>query len=134
MRRVREVAAGIDRAFGTRTEVEYIPRYPALVNDPEMTHLTQEVAEGVLGDGHVQTDFLLMGGEDMGFYLREIPGCFLFLGAGNPSKECSAPHHSPRFNLDEDALLLGAEILLRLTERFVGALGGGPAGPQTEEP
>ncbi|MCK4412398.1 MAG: amidohydrolase [Candidatus Eisenbacteria sp.] len=120
MRRVAEVAAGIDTALGTSTEVEYVPRYPALVNDPEKTEFAAGVVEALLGEGHVQRDFLSMGGEDMGFYLREVPGCFLFLGAGNPEKQADAPHHNPHFNFDEDALQLGVEILLRLTERFVG--------------
>lgn len=118
-RRVREAAEGIDRAMGTRSEVRYTARYPALVNDEAMTRLAQGVIEGVLGPGRVRDDMLSLGGEDMGFYLREIPGCFFFLGAGNTSRGCDAPHHSPRFNIDEDALLLGTEILLRLAEQFV---------------
>jgi len=126
MRRVKEIGAGIDRAFGTETTVTYHPRYPALVNDEQMTALGWEVIEEVLGAGHVDRRMLSMGGEDMGFYLREIPGCFFFLGAGNPAQGCSAAHHSPQFNIDEDVLLLGAELLLRLTERFVGAPAAGP--------
>lgn len=121
MRRVKELAAGIDTAHGTQTRVRYIDRYPALVNDAAMTRLAQRVIESVLGEGRVQADLLSLGGEDMGYYLREVPGCFFFLGAGNAEKGCSAPHHSPHFNIDEDALALGAEILLRLTEHFVGS-------------
>ncbi len=121
-RRMHEIAAGMDAAFGSQTTVEYFARYPALVNDPAQTDLAREVLEAVLGAGRVQTDLLSMGGEDMAFYLREVPGCFFFLGAGNPAKGCVAPHHSPHFNFDEDALPLGAEVLLRLAERFVGDL------------
>ena len=89
---------GIDTAFGTSTEVEYVPRYPALVNDPGKTEFAARLVEGLLGEGHVERDFLSMGGEDMGFYLREVPGCFLFLGAGNTAKQADAPHHNPHFN------------------------------------
>jgi amidohydrolase len=122
-RRVKEVARGVDETFGTRTEVEFIERYPALVNDPEMTRLTHEAIESVLGTGRVDPDFMSMGGEDMAFYLREIPGAFFFLGAGNPAKGCGVPNHNPRFNIDEDVLPLGAEILVRQVEQFVGSLG-----------
>lgn len=122
VRRVHEITAGIDATFGTQTEVRFIERYPALVNDAEMTKLAVKTAEGVLGDGHVQTDVLSMGGEDMAFYLQQVPGSFFFIGAANPSKGCCAPNHNPHFNIDEDILPLGAEILVRLAEHFVGAL------------
>ncbi|MBD3236879.1 MAG: amidohydrolase, partial [Candidatus Eisenbacteria bacterium] len=121
-RRIREIAGGIDAACGTRTEVRFIDRYPAVVNDPALTDLAVSQIEAVLGAGRVRTDMLSMGGEDMSFYLREVPGCFFFLGAGNPSKGCSVPNHNPRFDVDEDVLPLGAEILVRLCEQFVGAL------------
>ncbi|MFH1143431.1 MAG: M20 family metallopeptidase [Candidatus Eisenbacteria bacterium] len=122
-RRVKEVAAGIDATLGTRTAVEYVARYPALVNDPEMSRRAHEQVAAVLGPGRVITDFQIMGGEDMSFFLDMVPGCFLFLGSGNPAKGSDWPHHNPHFNLDEDALVLGVEILLRLTEGFVGQLG-----------
>lgn len=121
-RRVHEIAAGIDAALGSRTEIEYIARYPALVNDAKMSGLAGEVIASVLGEGRVRK-ILSLGGEDMAFFLQEIPGCMFFLGAGNAAKGSTAPHHNPRFNIDEDALPLGAEILLRLAERFVGDLG-----------
>jgi amidohydrolase len=120
-RRVHEIAAGIDAAFGSRTEVEYTARYPAMVNDPERARVATGVIESVLGAGRV-VDIVSLGGEDMAFYLQEVPGCLFFLGAGNPARGCDAPHHSPRFDIDEDALPMGAELLLRLTEHFVGAL------------
>lgn len=122
IRRLREIARGVDQTFGTRTEVTLIDRYPAVVNDPQMTRLTSEVAEELLGPGRVQTDLRLMGGEDMAFYQNEIPGCFFFIGAGNAEKGIDRPHHNPGFNIDEDVLPIGVEILLRLAERFVGQL------------
>ncbi|MCK4305617.1 MAG: amidohydrolase [Candidatus Eisenbacteria sp.] len=118
-RRLDDLGRGLDKTFGTQTEVTVIERYPATVNDPEMTRLASSVAEELLGPGHVQTGLRLMGGEDMSFYLREVPGCFFFIGAGNAAKGISSPHHNPGFNLDEDSFVLGAELLLRLVERFV---------------
>jgi amidohydrolase len=121
-RRVREIAAGIDTAMGSRTEVEYFARYPALVNHPGMTDLARGVVESVLGEERIR-EMVSLGGEDMAFFLQEVPGCLFFLGAGNAAKGCTAPHHNARFNIDEDVLPLGAEILLQLTERFFGTLG-----------
>jgi amidohydrolase len=121
-RRVKEIAAGIDAAMGTRTKVEYVARYPALVNDPQMCGVVREALTGLLGPERIR-DFQTMGAEDMSFFLEQVPGCFFFLGAGNPAKGADWPHHNPHFNFDEDAIPLGVEILLRLTEGLVGKLG-----------
>lgn len=121
-RRLRELAAGVDQSFGTRTEVEVIERYEATVNDPQMTAVAQEIGADLLGREHVRTDVRLMGAEDMSFFLQRVPGCFIFVGAGNAAKGIEKPHHNPGFNIDEDALALGMELLVRLVERFCGDL------------
>ena len=45
---------------------------------------------------------------------RERPGAFVFVGAGNVARGIVAPHHSPAFDIDEDALPIGTELLARL--------------------
>ena len=119
-RRLRELGTGIDAAFGTRTLVEVFERYPATVNDPEITRVVSGLAQDLIGSGCLETEMRLMGAEDMSFYLQEIPGCFLFLGAGNSSKGFDRPHHNPRFDIDEDALPIGVEMFVRFVDHFVG--------------
>jgi amidohydrolase len=57
-----------------------------------------------------------MVAEDMAFYLQQIPGVFLFVGAGD---ENSFPHHHPRFDLDEEALVIGASVLASAVSAYV---------------
>jgi amidohydrolase len=59
-----------------------------------------------------------MGGEDMSFFLQEVPGCYFFLGSANPDKGLNYPHHHPRFNFDESVLSMGVEIFARCVEKF----------------
>jgi amidohydrolase len=57
----------------------------------------------------------------MAFFLERIPGCYAFVGCGDADKQTTHPHHSPHFDLDEDALPLAVELLsqtaVRLLER-----------------
>jgi len=115
-RRLSELAAGLDRSFGTHTTVEITDRYPPVVNDPAMTAVARGVLTGLLGADNIRDDLRVMGGEDMAFYLQHVPGCFIFLGAGNSERGIDHPHHNPRFDIDEDVLPLGAELTLRLVE------------------
>ena len=51
-----------------------------------------------------------MGGEDFAYYTQEIPGCFSFLGVGNPDMAAIYDVHHPMFKVDEEALSLGTAI------------------------
>jgi amidohydrolase len=53
--------------------------------------------------------------------LREVPGCYFFLGSMNRRRGLVHPHHSPRFDFDESALPTGVELWLRLAERFAAS-------------
>jgi amidohydrolase len=59
-----------------------------------------------------------MGGEDMAVYFDHAPGCFVFVGSANAQRGLDQPHHSPRFDFDEDALLIGTQFLLEVARSF----------------
>jgi len=104
---VRQEMAHIARTtallYGADAELVYNPGYPALINAEEPTRRWQarlrEWATVVEPEPS-------MGGEDFAYYLHHRPGAFLFLGA-RPDVEY--PHHSPHFQINEDALALGVE-------------------------
>ena len=81
---------------------------PATVNDGEMAELMAATAAEIVGAENVIRDERTMGGEDMSFFLKAVPGCYAFVGCGNESKGSTHPHHSPYFNIDEDALPIAA--------------------------
>ena len=60
-----------------------------------------------------------MVGEDMAFFLREVPGCFFFVGSANKAKGLSAQHHGPFFDFDEEAMVLGTEIVTKVALNYL---------------
>ena len=45
----------------------------------------------------------MMGGEDFSYMMHAVPDSLLaFVGIGNPEKGTDEPHHSGRFQIDED--------------------------------
>ncbi len=48
-----------------------------------------------------------MGSEDFSAYMTEAPGTFIAIGAGGPG---AAPHHHPKFTIDERALEHGVKL------------------------
>jgi amidohydrolase len=55
----------------------------------------------------------------MACFLNIVPGCYFLVGANNPSKGASYPHHHPHFNVDEDAMPIGVEVLTRTALDFL---------------
>ena len=119
--RLEELAHHVPRAFGATADLDFELGYPPVVNDPAMTELVTSACREVLGGPASVVDCHTMGGEDFAFFLREVPGCFFFVGSGNPDRETHHPHHHPRFDLDEDALGLGVQCLVRIVERYLAA-------------
>ncbi|MBC2125658.1 M20 family metallopeptidase [Listeria innocua] len=108
---IHRIVAGIEAMFGVSVELTYTNDYPPLYNDPAVTE--QVVASLQKGLGEYLTDIstydMLSGSEDFAYYLQKIPGVFFYIGA----KPKNTPHayfnHHPKFDIDEDALLVAAK-------------------------
>jgi amidohydrolase len=118
-KRIESIIAGICNSHGAEYELNYWQLYPPVINDHYLTELVESVAMEV-----IETPFGIvpqcqtMGGEDMSFFLQEIPGCYFFLGSANKSKGLNFPHHHPHFDFDESVLCMGVEIFVRCVEKF----------------
>lgn len=118
-RRIEDIIAGTCQSHGATYEFKYHRLYPPVINDEAIAHLIRSVAEDVVETpAGVVPDCQTMGGEDMSFFLQEVPGCYFFLGSANIDRELAYPHHHPRFDFDETALGLGVEIFVRCVEHF----------------
>jgi amidohydrolase len=112
--RVREVLEGSAAAAGCRVEFTLHPGYPAVVNDPAAVDRVRRHAAVVVGEAKVIEPDPMAAAEDFAYFLQQVPGAFAFVGAGNAACGITAPHHSPRFDIDESALPVGAELLARI--------------------
>ena len=71
-------------------------------------------AAEILGDDNVLwVQKPSMTGEDFSCFLQEVPGCYFWLGTGNPAKGIVHPLHSPRYQMDESILSQGTAILAK---------------------
>ena len=109
--RFREIATGVADALNCTAEVQIEDVTPAVINDPEITHRVQQVAQQLFPDAKIDTDARTMGSEDMAFMMEDIPGCYFFIGSANSARGLDAAHHHPRFDFDESALSAGAALM-----------------------
>lgn len=112
---VRAIASGISTAGGARAEIEYANGYPPLVNDPNKTETARRAIAEALGKEAFIALEPVMGAEDFAYYLERRPGAFIHVGARNADERTQFPHHHPRFDIDERALLHAGKLFLALT-------------------
>ena len=70
-----------------------------------------ELLEELFGSDHVFKAERLMGAEDFAYYSHKVPACFYRLGVGNISKGISSGVHTPKFNIDENAIETGMGMM-----------------------
>ncbi|MGK7890767.1 MAG: M20 family metallopeptidase [Leptolyngbyaceae cyanobacterium] len=117
--RLEQLIAGICQSYGATYELDYRQLYPPTVNHGGMAELVRSVAESVIETPQgVVPECQTMGGEDMSFFLQQVPGCYFFLGSANAELGLNYPHHHPRFDFDETVLGTGVELFVRCVERF----------------
>ena len=104
---VRHVCLSMDADY----ELTYSQGYPPTLNDDAMADLVHRCAADVVGADRVVEPEPTMGGEDMSFFLERSRGCYFFLGTGC---EGCAPLHNPKFDFNEDVLMLGVETYCRI--------------------
>jgi amidohydrolase len=119
---LEETAQGIAAAFGATAEVRYRRMCKPTVNDERMTQVMREAAADVVGEDKVVTGVRTMGGEDMSFFLAQVPGAFAFVGSA-PVGAKGAPHHSSTFDIEEESLVIGTELLTRTAVQYLEARG-----------
>jgi len=118
--RMEQVTQGVAKSFGMDHGFDFQYGYPALVNDPEMSHLVATACTKGIGKENVEFIRPSMGGEDFAYYLEKVPGSFFRLGCRNEAKGIVNPFHSSRFDIDEDVLPFGVEIFARIIDEYLG--------------
>ena len=72
--------------------------------------------QNIVGADNVLQTLPQTWAEDFAFYQKEIPGMYMLLGVRTPGADRSKfpSNHSPRFNVDEDSLMIGVRVMALL--------------------
>ncbi|WP_143591439.1 M20 metallopeptidase family protein [Thermoactinospora rubra] len=109
-------------ASAGRTELDFSmgAHCPAVMCDPDVTGTVHEALAASLPAGTVVPAEPGTASDDMGRFLREVPGCYFRVGISDPSAGEPYPHHHPRFDIDERALPVATHALARAALALLG--------------
>ncbi len=108
---IEQTVQQICRGLGGSADVEIRRGYPCLENNPELTERTRTSAIEYLGEENVEELEIWPAGEDFAFYSQQIPACFYRLGTRNEDLGITSMLHTPTFDIDEKALLVGTGLM-----------------------
>jgi hippurate hydrolase len=124
--RIKDIVAGVAKAFGASADIDYRRGYPATVNTEREAEFAARVGERIFGADNVVRDAdPTMGGEDFSYMLLARPGAYVWLGQGGGPANCFL--HNPSYDFNDDVIPLGAGYLAALAEESL-ALAGREAG------
>lgn len=106
-RRMGELSKSLCAAMGCEATFTMRHNTPPVANNPLVAARVRSVLGRWVEPENLLTDETTMGSEDVAFLMDDIPGTFVFLGSMNEEKGLNAPHHHPKFDVDEESLLLG---------------------------
>lgn len=108
---IEQVISGICAMHGAGFDYSYERGYPAVCNHSEETDFLADIARNTEGVEKVTESELQMGGEDFAYYLQHVKGTFFFTGARPENPNHAFPHHHPKFDIDEKAMLTAAKVM-----------------------
>ncbi|PCD09937.1 amidohydrolase [Peribacillus simplex] len=117
---IHRIVKGIETEFDVQCELTYVPDYPPLYNDPELTEFVKNSLES-MNDKEIKkvVEFpVFSGSEDFLYYAEKIPGCFFYIGCKPKGVEKAYFNHHPKFDIDEDALLIASKSVAQVVCRF----------------
>ncbi len=105
---LRRMVSAVGELHDAEASIEFRAGNPPVVNTPREADLCRRVVEQVVGKNAVaRMGYPSMGSEDFSYYLKEVPGAYVRIGARRRDWQ-PVPLHSPNFDVDEEALAVGA--------------------------
>ncbi len=118
-KRFEALVAEMVGPLGATAEIEYIAGSPPVVNDAGVINQAELAAKAALGAENVVHTHQSLGAEDFAWFLEDIPGALIRLGAALPDRKVDL--HSASFDIDESAIetgiLVASATILRLLDQ-----------------
>ncbi len=117
--RMRSILEGITNAYGATFEIDYLRGYPALYNHETETELVRNVLSQPFKEENIVEFQPTMGAEDFSYFLNEKPGTYFRVGSRNEDEATHFPHHHPKFDFDERALMNISKSFVTIVSHYL---------------
>lgn len=124
--RIERIVQRIAEGYRCEATLHYIQQTPVLMNHEEQVKVVESVIDDRLGSNCRVIAQPTLAGEDFSIYLKDVPGCFFWLGSGPVvNAEQAFGLHHPKYWLNENCLPHGASLLADIARTRLAQLAGG---------
>ena len=120
-KRVETIAKETAAMFGAQAQVEFQNYAAPLINDKDVAEEVGIIAKDIIGEDHIiRNQTKMLQADDFADYLAKVKGVYAFIGSRNERNPhtCMAHHHG-LFDIDENALLISANLFVDYTLFFL---------------
>ena len=116
LKKIKKVALNACEISNCKVNIEIRPGYPSTINDEKSAKLASEIFRNTFGDSFINLEETpTMGSEDFSYMLKEKPGAYIWLGAGEDAEKL----HSAHYDFNDALLPIGAEYWANLAETIL---------------
>lgn len=116
---IERYAEHVAASYGATATVNYEYGTLPVVNEEADALFAQQVIREHLGEDVLMHERPTTGGEDFSYFTENTKGCFALVGCGNAEKDTQWAHHHGRFNVDEAAMKVGAELYAQYAYNYL---------------
>ena len=118
---IERVVKNTAAAYDAKVEINLVRATPPLVNNQGISDILKISAIKLYGEEVVTKYEKTPGGEDFAYFTQAVPGALAFVGIRNDEKGINSPHHNETFDMDEDALEIGANLYAQFAIDFLNS-------------
>ena len=116
LKKIKKVALNACEISNCKVNIEIRPGYPSTINDEKSAKIAAEIFKNTFGDSFINLEETpTMGSEDFSYMLKEKPGAYIWLGAGEDAEKL----HSAHYDFNDALLPIGAEYWANLAETIL---------------
>lgn len=124
--RMRDITEHTSRALDCQARFTFLRRYPPTINHDREAAFCADVIKGIVGEAQVDQGISpSMGAEDFAFMLKEVPGCYVWIGNGQGDHRdlghglgpCML--HNGSYDFNDDLIPLGASYWVELATQWL---------------
>ena len=116
---IERVVKNTAAAYNAEAEIDLVRATPPLVNNQDISDILKASAEKLYGEEVVTKYEKTPGWEDFAYFTQAVPGALAFVGIRNDEKGINSPHHNETFDMDEEALEMGANLYAQFAIDFL---------------